>query len=106
MVDIAGNVSTQMLRHYSHIRMEAKRNALESIVKKPANTKGENMKGQSIESLVVELALRQSRTRKSARSTVLGIHRSALASSESGLDAARYSSPRKPASGDRTERKN
>jgi BRCT domain type II-containing protein len=31
-MDIAGHVSKQMLRHYSHIRMEAKRQALESIV--------------------------------------------------------------------------
>jgi hypothetical protein len=31
-MDIAGHVSKQMLRHYSHIRMEAKRAALESIV--------------------------------------------------------------------------
>ena len=30
--DIAGHVSKQMLKHYSHIRMEAKRKALESIV--------------------------------------------------------------------------
>ena len=36
-MDIAGHVSKQMLKHYSHIRMEAKRKALESIVeKKPA----------------------------------------------------------------------
>jgi integrase len=34
IMDIAGHVSKQMLRHYSHIRMEAKRTALESIVKK------------------------------------------------------------------------
>jgi integrase len=34
--DIAGHVSKQMLKHYSHIRMEAKRKALESIVAKPA----------------------------------------------------------------------
>ncbi len=33
IMDIAGQVSKQMLRHYSHIRMEAKRNALEAIVK-------------------------------------------------------------------------
>jgi integrase len=33
--DIAGHVSKQMLKHYSHIRMEAKRRALESIVPKP-----------------------------------------------------------------------
>ena len=34
IMDIAGHVSKRMLRHYSHIRMEAKRTALESIVKK------------------------------------------------------------------------
>jgi integrase len=33
--DIAGHVSKQMLKHYSHIRMAAKRRALESIVSKP-----------------------------------------------------------------------
>ena len=33
--DIAGHVSKQMLKHYSHIRMEAKRRALEAIVAKP-----------------------------------------------------------------------
>jgi integrase len=35
IMDIAGHVSKQMLKHYSHIRMEAKRTALEAIVKKP-----------------------------------------------------------------------
>jgi hypothetical protein len=35
-LDIAGHVSKRMLKHYSHIRMEAKRTALESIVKKSA----------------------------------------------------------------------
>ena len=35
-MDIAGHVSRQMLARYSHIRMEAKRKALESIVSKPA----------------------------------------------------------------------
>jgi integrase len=34
--DIAGHVSKQMLKHYSHIRMEAKRRALEAIVPKKA----------------------------------------------------------------------
>lgn len=34
IMDIAGHVSKQMLKHYSHIRMEAKRRALESIVSK------------------------------------------------------------------------
>jgi integrase len=33
--DIAGHVSKQMLKHYSHIRMEAKRRAVEALVKKP-----------------------------------------------------------------------
>ena len=32
--NIAGHVSRQMLKHYSHIRMQAKRNALEAIVPK------------------------------------------------------------------------
>jgi hypothetical protein len=36
-MDIAGHVSKRMLRHYSHIRMEAKRAALESIVSRKAN---------------------------------------------------------------------
>ncbi len=37
IMGIAGHVSKSMLTHYSHIRMEAKRNALETLVKrKPA----------------------------------------------------------------------
>lgn len=32
IMDIAGHVSKQMLKHYSHIRMKAKREALESVV--------------------------------------------------------------------------
>ena len=35
-MDIARHVSRQMLARYSHIRMEAKRKALEGIVSKPA----------------------------------------------------------------------
>jgi integrase len=34
--DMAGHVSKQMLKHYSHIRMEAKRRAVDALVKKPA----------------------------------------------------------------------
>jgi hypothetical protein len=34
--DMAGHVSKRMLRHYSHIRMEAKRRAVNSLVQKPA----------------------------------------------------------------------
>ena len=37
--DIAGHVSKQMLKHYSHIRMEAKRRALEAIVANKADPK-------------------------------------------------------------------
>ena len=40
IMDIAGHVSKQMLKHYSHIRMEAKRSALESIVRKNGNSAG------------------------------------------------------------------
>ncbi len=39
IMDIAGHVSKQMLKHYSHIRMEAKRTALESIVRKNGDGK-------------------------------------------------------------------
>ncbi len=40
IMDIAGHVSKQMLSHYSHIRMEAKRSALEAIVnRQPAKVK-------------------------------------------------------------------
>jgi hypothetical protein len=39
--DIAGHVSKQMLKHYSHIRMEAKREALQSIVAKKEDPKPE-----------------------------------------------------------------
>jgi hypothetical protein len=35
---IAGHVSRQMLKHYSHIRMQAKREALESIVGAPSSS--------------------------------------------------------------------
>ena len=48
IMDIAGHVSKQMLKHYSHIRMEAKRKALESIVQQkakeatPAESKQDN----------------------------------------------------------------
>jgi hypothetical protein len=34
--DITGHVSPRMIKHYSHIRMEAKRKALESVAKAPS----------------------------------------------------------------------
>ena len=39
--DMAGHISKQMLKHYSHIRMEAKRRAVGALVKKPVE-KAEN----------------------------------------------------------------
>ena len=45
-MDIAGHVSKQMLKHYSHLRMEAKRSALEAIVnRRPAKAAS----GQEVE---------------------------------------------------------
>jgi integrase len=35
--DMAGHVSKQMLKHYSHIRMQAKRRAVEALVSKKAD---------------------------------------------------------------------
>ncbi len=43
-MDIAGQVSKQMLKHYSHIRMEAKRNALESLVRNRAQAMTEEVR--------------------------------------------------------------
>ncbi len=37
-MDIAGHVAKQMLKHYSHIRMKAKRAALESILENPSDS--------------------------------------------------------------------
>jgi len=48
IMDIAGHVSKQMLKHYSHIRMEAKRRALESIVTvRPAPEESAQEAGQA-----------------------------------------------------------
>jgi integrase len=48
IMDIAGHVSKQMLKHYSHIRMEAKRRALESIVTdRPATKESAQETGQA-----------------------------------------------------------
>jgi hypothetical protein len=38
-MDIAGHVSKNMLKHYSHIRMQAKREALESLVTQTQTSK-------------------------------------------------------------------
>jgi len=47
IMDIAGHVSKQMLKHYSHIRMEAKRRALESIVNGKPTTVESDTQGQA-----------------------------------------------------------
>jgi hypothetical protein len=47
IMDIAGHVSKQMLKHYSHIRMEAKRHALEAIVTKRPATEESGQEGQA-----------------------------------------------------------
>jgi len=41
IMDIAGHVSRQMLKHYSHIRMQAKREALEAVWKRPEESRTE-----------------------------------------------------------------
>ena len=50
IMDIAGHVSKQMLKHYSHIRMEAKRTALESILEKPTGAVAANQIGSPVRS--------------------------------------------------------
>jgi integrase len=47
IMDIAGHVSKQMLKHYSHIRMEAKRHALEAIVTNRPATVESGQEGQA-----------------------------------------------------------
>ena len=48
IMDIAGHVSKQMLKHYSHIHMEAKRAALESIVDRPEKQEFEVQDEQAV----------------------------------------------------------
>jgi hypothetical protein len=43
---IAGHVSAKMLAHYSHVRLEAKRNALEAISSKRADQTSEKGKNE------------------------------------------------------------
>jgi integrase len=58
IMDIAGHVSKQMLKHYSHIRMEAKRAALELILKGHARATMQPEAGQ--DSAVAPTATQQS----------------------------------------------
>jgi hypothetical protein len=48
IMDIAGHVSKQMLKHYSHIRMEAKRTALESIATGRNRTAAQEQKDSAV----------------------------------------------------------
>jgi integrase len=53
--DIAGHVSKQMLKHYSHIRMEAKQRALERIVAKKAEPVGQGLPGETRDAALGDL---------------------------------------------------
>ena len=74
IMDIAGHVSKQMLKHYSHIRMEAKRNALETLVQKRAATEG-NGPQQRAESPAVAQGFEGAYPQKSPQSGISEDHR-------------------------------
>jgi integrase len=67
IMDIAGHVSKQMLKHYSHIRMQAKRNALEAIVQKPAAAKASKGKDEAAEGVPTKPPAEVIRGAKAAR---------------------------------------
>ena len=76
IMDIAGHVSKQMLKHYSHIRMEAKRTALEAIVRKRTETStDENAKEQCSESPTNTQVFEGEYPQKSPQSGVFEGHR-------------------------------
>jgi integrase len=56
IMDIAGHVSRQMLARYSHIRMDAKRKALEGIVNKPVAPQQDRQ--QTAQETAYDVALR------------------------------------------------
>jgi hypothetical protein len=77
IMDIAGHVSRQMLKHYSHIRMEAKRNALETVVQKRAvSATEENGSHEHAESPVIMQIFEGEYRQKSPQSGVFEGHRS------------------------------
>jgi hypothetical protein len=81
-MDIAGHVSKQMLKHYSHIRMEAKRNALETIVRKrnePSTT--EKAERECSESSAITQDFEGGYPQKSPHSNVFEGHRAVLSES-------------------------
>ena len=76
IMDIAGHVSKQMLKHYSHIRMEAKRKALESVVENRAQkTTEENTPQECAESPVITQDFEGEYPQKSPQSGVFESHR-------------------------------
>src|SRR5271167_308146 len=76
IMDIAGHVSKQMLKHYSHIRMEAKRNALEAVVKKRTEARAEEKPNQQYsESPVTTQGFEGGYPQKSPQSGILEGHR-------------------------------
>lgn len=74
IMDIAGHVSKQMLKHYSHIRMEAKRTALESIVKLgkhlTPSKNGESLQGYRKTSKLPRVDTRETRAADAKRDQV------------------------------------
>lgn len=75
-MDIAGHVSKQMLKHYSHIRMEAKRSALETVVqKRTASITEENGSQEHEETPVITQVFEGEYPLKSPQSSVFGGHR-------------------------------
>jgi hypothetical protein len=78
-MDIAGHVSKQMLKHYSHIRMEAKRGALEAIVRKQSSQHSLGETGGSLDGCSRETPRRfESRDRAQSRSATSVGSRSAF----------------------------
>jgi integrase len=53
--DMAGHVSKEMLKHYSHIRMQAKRKAVEALASKPKAEPTQNSAAVVQDSVQVEL---------------------------------------------------
>ena len=59
IMDSAGHVSKQMLKHYSHIRMEAKRNALEACAREESHEDARAITRLSIPGSISEYAPRE-----------------------------------------------
>jgi integrase len=79
IMDIAGHVSKQMLKHYSHIRMEAKRNALEAIVQKNTKTAADEAeKQQCAEVLTTRQRFEEGSLQKSLQSVDFAAHRGVI----------------------------